>query len=663
VLSIFHSASTFLSTALRLSALALACSCFVSCGGTSAKYETGAVMPVHEGVDAKAVWQEAGYEIAHTGDGALPSVEADLGGDGFAALAVDQGWQTREDYPRDGSKDALPGGRIRMHITEYPATLRSEGKDAHTAFQQMMIKACYETLLEVNDTDLQYQPALATHWKVLSREDGKQEIWFRLNPDARWQTGHRVTAQDVVASWRLKVDDGLLRVGDALVFREFTEPEAISPYILRTISDKVSWRQMMSFATQMVIYPAHIIADLTGKEYMERFQNASLPGSGHYLIQEKDVRQGNSLELTRVANYWDRHNPMKVGEWNFYKIKFVTVAEENLAREKTKKGELDLYHVNQAKYWVRELTPERVKQIEKGWLCKQRIFNDQPNGMQGFVLNTREAPFDDIRVREAFSYLVDRATMIDKLFLDQYFHQDSFYPGSKYANSENPIIRHDPARAIRLLEEAGYTRLGEDGVRMNSLGERLEIELMSSESATSERLLTVICENLMQGGFLMHLKPTTFSTRIKMLNDRKFKIYYGAWTGSNFPDPRLSWHSEFALGPDTGNHPGVVDARIDSLVSLYDVEPNQAKREALLREVDLGLMQGFYLSQAWYGPYDRMIYWNKFGMPECCLPRSYDYRALIRLWWYDSERHAALREAIETDTAQELKEVDVHFWD
>ncbi len=626
------------------------------------RFDTGELLPLGEGEDAKALWKAAGYDVVDTPPGALPEVPAWQGGAGFDALADSLGWETREDYPLDTDSSATPGGKIRISIAEYPATLRSEGKDSATAFQQMMIQACYESLLRINTTDLGYQPELASHWKVVFTEDGGQELWFRINPEARWQTGQRVTAQDVAASWKLKVDEGLLRLGDAVIYREFSPPEAVGPYLVKTRTKARSWRMLAEFATEMRIYPAHIIGALSGRQYMERFQNSPLPGSGRYMVREEDLRQGLSLTLTRVADYWDRANPRKRGEWNFHQIKFVVIGDDNLARERTKKGELDLLLVTEAKYWVRELLPEKVQQLERGWMVKRKVYNDQPNGLQGFVFNTREAPFNDLRLRRAFTLLLDRQTLIDKLFYQQYVHNDSYYPGGVYENPDNPKLRHDPDEAIRLLKEAGYARVDKDGVRMNAKGERLDFELMSPENPATERLLTVIQEQLMKGGLRVTLKPTTFTTRVKMLNDRNFKIYYGAWTGGLFPDPRSSWHSEFALGPDTGNHPGVMDPVIDSLCTAYDITYDQQVRQAQVQAIDRRLMEGCYVALAWHGPYSRFIYWNKYGMPKAVLSRTGDYRDLIRLWWYDPHKHRALKEAISQDRALPLEVVEIRPW-
>jgi microcin C transport system substrate-binding protein len=636
----------------------------LGCGGKEKKYDTGAVLPLNEGLNSFDVWEKTGFEVdRNVPAGAIKEVTAESGGAGFPEIAESMGWETRNDYPDDVSPDAKVGGKISIRITEYPATMRVEGKDSGTAFQQMMKAACYEKLLGINTTDLEYQPGLATHWKFVRLDDGSQEIWLRLNPEARWQTGQRITSEDVVASWKLKVDEGLKKISDALTYREFSEPEIVSPYIVKTSTNKHSWRQIMSFASELWIYPGHLIAGRTGKQYMDDYQNRPMPGSGRYLIREdKDIRQGNSLTLTRINNYWDKDNPHKIGEWNFGKIKFVVISEDNLAREKVKKGELDVYTVNQAKFWVREIVPERVSQLAMGWLQKQKIFNDQPNGMQGFVFNTRDWPFNDLRVRKAFTLSINREILMDKLFFNQYLHQDSFFPGGTYENPENVKPRFDPEAARALLLDAGW-KPDENGVMVDKNGRKFEVVLMSSESPSSERIMTVIQESLAKSGIVLKLKPTTFATRIQMLQDRKFTLYYGAWTGMNFPEPRSSWHSEFALGPDTGNHPGLMDNVVDSLVTVYDVAFDQKQRAGLLRNLDKRLTDAHVLALAWYGPYDRLFYWNKFGKPDWILPRTADYRDLIRIWWYDPDKHQDLRDAIEDHVELERLPEEVNYWD
>jgi microcin C transport system substrate-binding protein len=79
--------------------------------------------------------------------------------------------------------------------------------------------------------------------------------------------------------------------------------------------------------------------------------------------------------------------------------------------------------------------------------------------------------------------------------------------------------------------------------------------------------------------------------------------------------------------------------------------------------LDKQLMDGYYLAHAWYGPYSRLLYWKKFGMPETVLSRTGDYRSLIRLWWYDPDNHQELIDAVKANQPLPLEPVDINPWD
>jgi hypothetical protein len=74
--------------------------------------------------------------------GADPSVTADMGGAGFTG----EGWQTKADYNILGSKNAVKGGSLVMSIPDFPATLRTQGKDANSYFNRMAEAMMYYSL-------------------------------------------------------------------------------------------------------------------------------------------------------------------------------------------------------------------------------------------------------------------------------------------------------------------------------------------------------------------------------------------------------------------------------------------------------------------------------------------------------------------------------------
>ena len=652
------------STAGLLLAAGLAAVLLVGCGqkNDTGRFDTGPVITKDLSVNSKDYWRTTTFEVVDEPDGALPGVSAEDGGDGFEEIAALNGWQTNTDYESVGSPKAKKGGMISLALSEYPATLRSEGKDSNTSVNQMYNGMMYEALIGVDPTTLAFIPGLASHWKVESQPDGTQTFWFRINPAARFQTGHRVTTEDVLASYRLMLDDGLNVPYNIVLYSEYTEPAVQSPYIFSVSTKELNWRHFLYFGASMSIYPAAHLKGVNGAQYMEKFQNEVLPGSGGYVLRMEDVKQGNSLTLTRINNYWDKDNPHSVGLNNFDRIKIVIVQDETLNREKFKKGELDVYVVGQAKYWVKEFIPEEIHQLGQGWIQRKRVFSDSPNGINGFAFNMREAPFNDVRVRQAFSHILDVGKLIDKLFYNQYLPMHSYYPGSVYENPDDKIYEHNLDKALALLAEAGWDKRDTEGYLVNAKGERLEFDLMIDQSPTWERVMTVIQEDYKQAGIKFNLKPTTGATMFQMLMEHNFKIHWQNWGGLTFPNPESSFHSNIADQVNSGNVNGLKNARIDSLCEVYNVTFDQGERVRQIREIDKILTEECPYGLGWYGPFSRIGYWNKYDLPEAGWSRTGDWRSILNYWWYDADKHKALNEAINSDSAIPLEPVDVTYW-
>jgi len=89
-----------------------------------------------------------------------------------------------------------------------------------------------------------------------------------------------------------------------------------------------------------------------------------------------------------------------VGLYNFDEIRLTVVRDQNLAFEMFKRGDRDYHYVAISQQWVQELnTPN----FQRGLLVKQKVFNNYPQGTQWLAFNTRRQPWDDIRIRKAFT--------------------------------------------------------------------------------------------------------------------------------------------------------------------------------------------------------------------------------------------------------------------
>lgn len=569
--------------------------------------------------------------------GADPAIPAEQGGRGFTG----DGWETNTDYGLIGDPRAVKGGVLRQAMmTDFPATLRYYGPNV-SEWNLALHDLVYESLLYLHPTTLEYIPGLATHWHV---SDDRRTFRFRLNPNARWADGMPVVADDVVARWRLVTDKSLQDPARNLIYGNFDPPVAESKYIVSVRAKSEDWQNFMYFAVGahiggFFIMPAHVLTGVTGEAYLKQFNYRMVPGSGPYAVAEQDVDRGRLIRIRRRNGYWAATHRRNIGVANFDEVQQSVVRDRLLEFEMFKRGDVDYYFVQRAQEWMQELDYPNIK---RGLNQKRKIWNHKPVGIVGLAMNTRRAPFDDIRVRRALRYLFNRESMVAKLMFNEYTLIDSFFPASRYENPGNEKVRYSPELAMTLLAEAGYAR--DQQGRLVRHGAPLGFEVVYFSQA-AERYLTVFQEDLRRVGITLNLRLTTFETLIKMLDDRAFGMVEIAYTGETFPKPDVNWLSQLADQRNNNNITGFKNARADRIMLQYQTTFDIAARTTLLQELDGIFTAEHHWVFEWTAPYERVAFWHKFGYPQGHLTRIGSFRDIVRLWWIDPERSRRLAEA------------------
>jgi microcin C transport system substrate-binding protein len=590
-----------------------------------------------------------------TPPGADPSVSAEMGGNGFTG----DGWTTSTSYNVLGSSKAVKGGMMTWSIPDFPATLRNYGKDENSYYTRMASSLMYESLLDTDPVTQDYSPRLATHWQI---SEDKKTFRFRINPNARWADGKPVVAEDYVATFKLLLDPGLLTGGAEYYQEKYEMPVVESKYIVSIKAKNVGWIYFAG-AGGIRLLPAHLLEGVTAKDFLERFNYEPMPGSGPYFIRKEDVDKGRSITLRRRSDYWGEKEPFAKGMYNFDIIKTDVVQDETLQFEKFKKGEIDVYSVNRAQWWAEKTDFEEVK---RGIVQKKKIYNQNPGGTSGLALNMRKPPFDDKRVRTAFSMLYDRKKFNEKLFYNSYTPLKSFFSGTPYENPNNSLINFNLDSAILLLEEAGYKDKNDQGYRMKN-GKVLDLELTYTQPS-QERYLTIFQEDLKRAGIKLNLKQIDGTTQFKIGNERNFSMIIAAWGGQNPPSLEFNVISKTADDPNSTNWSGIKNARIDELAQLYSTTFDKKERVKQVREVDSIIISIQPYVLGWYADYTRLLFHNKFGFPKWMVSRFDDYYGgaeppIFAFWWIDPAKFASYEEALK-DKSKQLPtgEVDETYW-
>ena len=110
------------------------------------------------------------------------------------------------------------------------------------------------------------------------------------------------------------------------------------------------------------------------------------------------------------------------------------MSDDTKILETLKRGDIDTYAVYRARLWAQQTD---FDQVNKNWVVKQLIYNQEPKAFQGMALNMRRPIFQDKKVREALACLLNRELMNEKIMFNQYFLLNSYYP-DLYQDNRNP---------------------------------------------------------------------------------------------------------------------------------------------------------------------------------------------------------------------------------
>ena len=332
---------------------------------------------------------------------------------------------------------AVKGGEVCVYIGPSPKSLNYYLENSSIAAH--VFSGLYESLLTMSPRNLEYEPKLASKWSI---SDDQKTFTFWIDKRAKWNDGTSVTAHDVKWTFDAIMNPDNKTGVHKVSLSRFESPEILDDQTIRFTAKEVHWKNLLSVGS-MDILPKHAYEKLDFNKI-----NFELPVvSGPYEIGE--LVENVSLTLKRRPDWWKKGAVSMQGLNNFDTIRLRFYAESENAFEAFKKGLIDVFSVSTARRWVKETGSE---QFTNNWIVKQKIHNYDPVGFQGFAMNMRKPPFNDIKIRQAMAHLLDRSKMNSTIMYNQYFLHRSYYEDLYSLKIPAPIhymtsIRKRPANS------------------------------------------------------------------------------------------------------------------------------------------------------------------------------------------------------------------------
>jgi len=560
-----------------------------------------------------------------------------------------------EDFPAATWKDepsplasphAMPGREINIYAHQYPQSFNYYLDN--NVLSAELFGNMFESLLGIDGVTADYVPGLAKSWRI---SDDKKTFTFMLDERAVWSDGKPVTAEDVLFTFQTIMKPENLTGPHKVGLETFESPVVLDERTIQFTAREVHWRNLGS-AGSLQVLPKHA---MDGQDF-NRIQFEFPVTSGPYRLGE--VNEGQFVKMERREDWWARSLPRSTGVGNFQTLTYRFFADPENAFESFRRGILDVFPVYVARLWVNETAGER---FDKHWIVKQKIYNSNPLGFQGFAMNMRREPYNDLRVRQALAHLLDRKKMNETLMYNQYFLQKSYFEDlySKEEPCPNPEFNFDPERARSLLQEAGWEANPDTGM-LEKDGKPFVITFLTRDPS-SDKFLAIYGEDLKDAGIELKIDRKDWAAWTKDMDEYNYDMTWAAWGSGLFKDPESMWHSKEADRPSGNNITGFrsteVDALIDRQKELFDVK----ERNKLYREIDSILAREVPYVLLWGINYARILYWNKFGTPPQVLSKFGDESSAYALWWFDEDAAAELKQAMDEGMALPARPLEVRF--
>ncbi len=525
--------------------------------------------------------------------------------------------------------EAIPGGTLHAWGSSFPKSINMFLDYNSTSIE--ICGAMFESLLDLHSKENKIIGLLAESWEV--SEDGLS-FTFKLHPEAKWSDGKAISSEDVQFYYDVIMNPAHLTPLMRTSLEKFHRPEIIdSKTVLIKAKDK-HWRNLLN-AGQFYAFPKHIWENKDFNKINFEFPVVSGP------YQLKDIKKNRYLEMERRADWWGWKKAYNQHKYNFGVIKYKFINEPTKALEAFKKGELDVFPVHSSTMWMKNTNFESV---EKNWVVKQKVYNKEPMGFQGFAFNLRKEKFQDIKVRKALAHLLNREQINEKLMFNQYTLSNSYYPDlyEDYLNPNQPVIEYNTDLARSMLKESGWL-VNDKGMLVKN-GEVFSIIFMTAQEDL--RHLNVYVQDLKAVGIVASIEKLSWSTIRKRIHKFDFDMYWMSWGSYRGRDPESGWSSKLANVEASNNVAGVADAVIDSLIEAQKTITDLAEREIMLKKVDnrLGEIMPYVL--LWQAGYHRLMYWNKFGRAKNILGKFADpSESVFQYWYFDAEKEKLLQAA------------------
>lgn len=423
-------------------------------------------------------------------------------------------------------------------------------------------------LLRLHEDTLEYIPNMAESYSI---SDDGLTFTFHLRHGMLWSDGEEITANDFKYAYDMasNPDNGFPYLSQL----EFiTSYEALDDYTLQMTIDEVYAPALGQISGLITPLPEHIWKDLDWDDPETNPEiNAPSVVSGPYKLVEWQREQFARFEANE--NYWYKGRP------NFDTYTIEIVGDADIEYQRMLSGEAD----------TGTILPENLEEAKAQ--PNLNVYEWWPAASSwyfiGFNLRREGAPTNDINVRHAINYAINKDEMTDEIMLGQAKRLCSLYPDTSWVyNPDVPCYDFDPELAIQTFAEAGYTF--EDGKMLDTDGNQLTLKLVYGPNTNKirELMAVTIQDYLADVGVVVEIQSMEWASYLETVTGEgtpEWDIFLLGWNSTLEP------HTMFPIWSQENipslNAVGYINPEVEQLFheggATYDKAVRQEKYGAI----------------------------------------------------------------------------------
>ena len=404
------------------------------------------------------------------------------------------------------------------------------------------------------DKNLELTGELAQSWDISSDQ---RTITFHLKPNLKWADGEPLTSNDVMFTWQTVTDDNT-RTPYGADYKLVIKAETPDKNTFR-VTYAQPYAPALDSWSGLHILPKHLLQN----QDINTSSFARNPVGSHYYKLDQ-WKSGESISLSRNENATQ-------GQANIDRLVSRIIPDRAAQFLELMADNIDSMSLNSIQY--ARIFPARPDLNEKFSLYKEL-----GNSYTYLGFNLKHKPFDDIRVRKAINYAIDKQEIIDGVLLGLGLPVASPYkPGTRWSNPKLKPYSYNPQKAIELLKAAGFEDHDGDGI-LDKDGKPLAFEILTNQNKEREMSAVLIQRRLKEIGIDVKIRVVEWATFIsRFIKTGDFNVVLLGWGLGVEPDQYNIWHSS-QQAPGQFNFIGYQNKKVDHLLEKGRLELNPDKR-------------------------------------------------------------------------------------